>query len=998
MADPIDPIAPADPAAAPVLEGPEATQAFLEGAHEVIPDADGRVRVVRNGQVGSVAGDKLEGFLRSTPGARLATQGELQEQRRSREYGEGVGTELRTAAEAAASTLTMGGTDYLAGELGGDATREGLRERRERNPLSRGLGTGIGIGLTALATGGSGGLAKALSATPAGLALKAGQAAEGALLTGRLAATAEQVGAAAQAAGAVRKATALAAGGALENSIFGAGEAISDWSLNPDAKERTAEHLMASIGERAGKGALLGGIAAGGLSLTGSALGRGSKVALERIKRALGKGSADAGGAAAGQAGRELRIGQNIDASVTREGKQTLDTALDASATARSVDGTTVELELGGGKPLKGGPLQELADGATARKRFAERQQLATTEVSDDVTKLNTISEELVGRTAATEEKEAAWARLMSEDPPANMDVTNQETLAHLEALDDELATASTQSNLYEKRGMAAFKAVTEDIGEISAGMRMARTPEELATNMRGLDRLKTRLGRVRNSLESGAAPDAAAAAVLNKHYEALRQMLESTDNWGRGAAAMQKENNAAISSYLDYARSFDARFALERTHRTTKGIRDQFARVAEADPAKVGPALNGLGTSESAKVEDVLITGSQRQAQMLETLGKNLGWGPERMAKVREARAAANRIGNHATGLKSLARKGDRWDETIENLQNIPWVGGGLAKLKVSTGRALSLGLDAKAAAQAASTSAERLSVTGAAHAETAALDGAAQRLSAMQRVYMASQGVATKISQATERYARTIGSTAGRAARLTATAGTGDPRADRKERFDKAYASVREFERDPEAALGRVFRVQGSLGTIAPMLANTYADKTLRAATFLSEKMPGHEAEAHLFADHDDVKPPPHVSDDEKREFLKYVDAVEHPLSLIDELEAGRVKPQTVEAVQAVYPKLYADIRDGILEQLDAAEVTPPYRARLSLGILFDLPTDSALEPEFLQMLQASGANAAASPQEAQNQATLSPSQRSAPEQAGQVESRSAALQNGL
>jgi hypothetical protein len=951
MADPID------DTGAPPPEGADVTSAFLQGQHEVVPDADGRVRVVRNGQVGSVPGEKVEAFLRGNPGARLASQQEVLERAKSAKYGEGVANELRAGAEATARAATLGLSDVAISELGGDGAREGLREREERNPLAAATGTGLGIAATALASGGTGTLAKALSATPAGLAIRGGQALEAGVLTGRLAATADQVGAAAQAAGAYRKAAALAAGGALENSVFGAGEAVSDWALNPDAQERTAERLMASMKDRAGSGALLGGLAAGGLSLTGSALGKGSKLALERVKKALGKGEA-----AAGEAGLTRAASAETRA---------------ATATAENAGTVTAELELGAGKELKGGPLQELADGATARKRFSERQQLATTQVSDDITKLNTVSDELVGRTAATEQKEAAWSKLMKEAPPPNLDVTNQETVAHLEALDSELELASSQSNLYEKRGMAAFKAVTEDIGEISAGMRMARTPEELATNMRGLDRLKTRLGRIRNNLESGANPDQAAAAVLNKHYEGLRQMLESADNWGEGAAALQRDNNAAITSYLDYSRSFETRFALERTHRTVKSSRDPFARVAEADPAKIGPALNGLGSAESAKLEDVLITGPQRQAEMLETLGKNLGWGPEKMAKVREARAAADRIAKHTDELKGLARKGDRWDETIANLQNIPWVGGGLAKLKVSTGNALSLALN-----------------SGAGVAE-----GGAARLGAMQRVYMASQGVATKIGEATERYARTAGSGTARVARLTASATTGDTRADRNQRFDKAYASVSEFQRAPQAALGRVFRVQHSLGTIAPVLANAYADKTIRAAQFLAGKMPGRDADVHLFSKQaDGVQPPPHVSDDEKREFLKYVDAVEHPLSLLDELESGRVRPQTVEAVQAVYPKLYADIRDGVLDNLDKAEATPPYQARLSLGILFDLPTDAALEPDFLQMLQATGENAAASPQEAQAQATLSPSRRSAPELAGQVESRSAALQNGL
>ncbi len=972
MADVID-----DGTGAP-LEGDSATQAFLGGGAEVHPDADGKVRVVKNGQFGAVPADQLEQFLRGTPGSRLATQAETNERALSREYGEGVGNELRTGAEATARAATLGLSDALIGEIGGDDARTGLRERRERNKLSDTAGTVLGIGATALATGGSGGLAKALSATPAGLALKAGAAIE------------HGIGATTM----LGRAGALAAGGALEGAVFGAGEGVTDWALNPDAQERTAERLMASVAERGGKGALLGGLAAGGLSLTAGTIGKGGKAALNRIKAALGKGESTAA-----REGLEAEAGQlgRASSSAKGEGSTTSSSSVSQRGRAAVDDTTTVELELSVQPKIRGkGPLQELVDGVTARERFAARQQRATTEISGDVTEIARTADELFGRTGGVERKQKRLAQIFKEDPPANLDVVNGETLARLEALDDELAAAGTEVHIYEKRGLQGFKAVREDIGQIAGQMRIARNADELAANVRGLDRLKQRLGQVRNSLESGMNRDASAAALMNKHYESLRLFLEDASVLGEGAAALQKENNAAITGYLDYARSFDSHFALEGSHRTSKSVRDPFQRVAEADPQKIGSALKGLGKAESAKVEEVLITGAQRQVDMLETLAKNYDLSPAELAKVQAAKKAAKRIVGHADELKSLQVKGDRWDDMIARLGDIPWVGGQLAKLKVSTARGLSLAMEGAAEAGAGAV----VDTVADASAQASAINAAGDRLGAMQRIYIAAQTVGQKVSAATERYARTMGSAGSRAAAIAAS--TTDARAASKERkaeFDKSYAAVKDFQRNPEAAVRRAFRTQASLGTTAPILANTYAQKTIQAAAFLSTKLPGSDPQAHLFAtDPSDVQPPPHISDDEIREYMKYQNAVERPLTLLDELEAGRVRPQTVEAVKAVYPRLYADIQNGILESMASAEKDPPYRARLQLGVLFDLPTDASLEPEFLAMLQASGAGAASSPQEAQNQAILSPSQRSAPELAGQVESRSASLQQGI
>lgn len=910
------------------VEGPDATQAFLGGSAGVAPDADGRVRVVRNGAFGSVPAGELEAFLRATPGARIAAPGEVLERQAQREYGDGIGNELRAALEGAGRAATLGLSDVAISEIGGEGAREGLAQRRERNPLAAATGAAAGVAATALVGGGAGGLAKLLSATPAGLAMRAGQAVGG-TLTGAGVSVATRAGAA-------------AVSGALEGALFGAGEGVTDWALNPIAQERTAERLMASVVDRAGSGALLGGLASGAGSLAAGAVGAGSRKARELLKR-LGAGK-NADDAAAGLSLRSR-----------------------GTSTTSATDDLTVELE--SGQSLGKSPFSKLAEGATARQRFSELQQQATREATRDINTVVRAADETFGRSAGVGLKPGAARKLFRDQPPADLTHTTGAVVDALSTIDDTMGALRKQVDVYEKRGLKAFDDVRQDISEIAGGIMTRNrsgtlaTPEELEAAFIGMDRLKRRIGSVRKSV---GYVDQGASSALNEQYEKLRLLLEDDVVWGAGAAGLQKTVNPKITAYLDYANAFDNGFALARGSQTSRSAADAFERVAEADPAKVGSALGSIGKAENAHAEDVLVTGMRRRVEMLETLSEQYQLDAAGVAKVREARKALERIEGTTKRLNELRVTGDRWDETIQQLSDVPFIGGNLAKVKVSTGRALALTQDMQA-------------------------EAAATRLSAMQRIYMASEGIGQRIADATQRYARVAGTGTRRlVGALPAVSGEYTAESRRK-RFDAAYASVRDFERDPQAALRRALRTQASLGTVAPVLASTYAAKATQAAAFLAEKVPRPPMRTHALA-RDPGDDPPRVSDTEMRDFLEYVDAIERPLGVLDQLERRKVSPRTVEAIKAVYPRLYEDIRAGVMRELESAESEPDYHDRLSLGVLFDLPTDPALEPDMLAALQESAATSGVVTPEGQ-QAMLAPSRRTAPELAGMHETRSQA-----
>ena len=203
-----------------------------------------------------------------------------------------------TAVEGAGRGLSFGGTDWIASELGGKEYQEAASARRDVNPgtaIVSELGGALApalltSGASTGATAGSLGVSGVRGAATIGReASTLGRVARGAWQTasaptrvveGLGAATergiASLVGAAPEGAGllsrAGRTALPMAARGAVEGGLQGAGQVLTERSLG--RPEVAAEDLILS-------GALLGGLTGGLLGAGGAALSRGKTPALQ---------------------------------------------------------------------------------------------------------------------------------------------------------------------------------------------------------------------------------------------------------------------------------------------------------------------------------------------------------------------------------------------------------------------------------------------------------------------------------------------------------------------------------------------------------------------------------------------------------------------------------------------------------------------------------------------------------------------------------------------
>lgn len=171
------------------------------------------------------------------------------------------------------------------------------------------------------------------------------------------------------------------------------------------------------------------------------------------------------------------------------------------------------------------------------------------------------------------------------------------------------------------------------------------------------------------------------------------------------------------------------------------------------------------------------------------------------------------------------------------------------------------------------------------------------------------------------------------------------------RRDGYKKAQERLAALAADPAGTAEKLANGVQHLAPAAPELAQSVVDTQMRSIAFLDSKAPKNPAAAHTINPFiQDWQP----SDMEAAKFERYAAAVADPLSVLDELEHGSVTPEGVEALQAVYPALYDDVRTQLMTKTMELEKTVPYRYRVELSIMFGIALDSTMESGFVNAVQ--------------------------------------------
>jgi hypothetical protein len=155
-----------------------------------------------------------------------------------------------------------------------------------------------------------------------------------------------------------------------------------------------------------------------------------------------------------------------------------------------------------------------------------------------------------------------------------------------------------------------------------------------------------------------------------------------------------------------------------------------------------------------------------------------------------------------------------------------------------------------------------------------------------------------------------------------------------------DKAFAQRRA---EMSETIGRPEVVRAKMATTIqhapPDLVQAVAQKKIDAEAFLKSKDPTPPNAVGTLTPV--ASGGPRVSPVEQARFLRYAKAVDDPLSVLGDLEKGRLSREGVEALKSVYPGLYGELQGHVIAGLAERKQPLTYQQETALSVLLGVPS---------------------------------------------------------
>ena len=175
-----------------------------------------------------------------------------------------------------------------------------------------------------------------------------------------------------------------------------------------------------------------------------------------------------------------------------------------------------------------------------------------------------------------------------------------------------------------------------------------------------------------------------------------------------------------------------------------------------------------------------------------------------------------------------------------------------------------------------------------------------------------------------------------------------TRKPAKNRDEAFKNISFNLERINNNPDLMVDQLAKSTSRIAQGAPIIAQETHNVLVRATQFLTDKLPVNPNPSLMFPR--EYKP----SSMELAKFERYMQAIEHPISVLEDIESGTLTSEHIEAIKFVYPSIYANLQQEVLEQAMQPDSELSYNKKLQLGILLDIPTDPSLEPVNIAGLQ--------------------------------------------
>lgn len=473
---------------------------------------------------------------------------------------------------------------------------------------------------------------------------------------------------------------------------------------------------------------------------------------------------------------------------------------------------------------------------------------------------------------------------------------------------------------------------------------------------------------------------DELAGSIINK----IDNETNATVNLGN---LVKKLNEAGASDSLSLAKKLDA---IGDTQHTTFG---QFKSLVDdvGEEAFVGKTLpDGSFTGPNANLQKAATMFEKEFADRLrEVTSKELQPLAQSASELLDRRARLMWIRDNSTKAIESARPGgakafalDVIDEakkdviSLKSLKRAATVAGAAAIGDVSAIGGFALGLLSDAGSNILGRVVKEIAgrTVGPTATETA---------KKLVKISSASEGLSKAIQTSIKDFFETTGKKASQATRLSAVVGL-KPDASRTEKFNAALESLNQAEANLQAV--QIKTVQNTIGEDfaqeAPGIAASTAQASARAVQFLRSKAPEVQPprSTEFLSKIDEKKNRQKVSDREMNKFLRYVGAVTNPQGTIKKFADRTITPQEAEALREVYPRLFAEVKTGIQEQLLKSSTKPDHNDLIALSVLLGEPMHPSMEANFMARVQAQFATKDQRLEE-DKKAILAPSRRKAP-----------------
>lgn len=934
--------------------------------------AKGRVTVRDpNGTVGTIDASEL-----GKPGYQPLTDAEINEARIHEERST-LGQQALTAVEGGARGLSLGGSDVVATGLLGDGYRKGAQERAHENrkiaigseiagAIAPTLLTGgeagavEGASLAARAGEGASLLNKAARLAPSSLVSSAGRAVERGVAGIVGDSSASMLGRMAQ------RAAAVGASGAVEGGLYGAGNAVSEAAL--DGAPITAEKVLGGFGH----GALFGGWLGAGL---GAAGGLGSS-AFERI----------VGGSEGLKAGAEKLANESALGAVGFQGSD--------FKKLKQIRGENAVSDLGSElinfrlDPNGPGAGRKIFTGAKKAEDFVDDLGLAKEEVGS---KLGAIRQQ-VDAAGMAPDVESYLARVKAEVLDPLYKSSSPTVRDQAKRVERELAllrgkVEGTGDSFVEKS--QAVKALTDADDEAEkaingyvsssgginhymrdvakGGARDAAADAEIA-NLTGVFRKAEENGALLNGRVLRGEPlDAERFAALSKSDVLAYPSFTSTTTHALEAAEAAGGGKRALITFEQHGGMPIGDSGPFSGHSQEVLLQPGTARIIsrkiEGDTIHIRAEYTPYGAPEYA-------------AQPKVSFGELDQFRKDLRSVFQPARHAGGGlpapVPEHAAHLEKAERiLADELDKTVE--QHLTAMGadaseygqlkktyGALADLKKVADRAEAQQLGNRRL----SPSDYGIGVAGVLGSMMSGnvggilwgAGGAIAHKIIRERGNSVLAVMADSVAKMDGRIASAAKSLAGlsaaprRAALVASSAPAGD--------FTKTADAVRAFASNPQAAAAALARPVEGIAPDHPQLAAQMQQTLAGDYQYLQTKLPPTLGRAGSSLTPQLEKS--RVPKSEQAKFMAVVHALENPASVIEQIAAGELPREQIEALKIRRPEIYNQMRTEAIKAFSIARAPLGILERTRVSLAFDFNGDASLDPQTLAAIQASNRTA--------------------------------------